>query len=557
MMIKTLWTLPILTIGMASAAAAQTTSPGGPPQMSSGPLIIDQQRSDRQPVQAPVTPPPPPQQRGNVASQLGAMSSHAALKRVRIEGSTAPLSVLERAASAYVGRPLDSATINAVATAVSEAYGHGDVALYTIVVPNQQLTSGVLTLRVVEGYIADIVVTGDVKDRDLSLVKAYLARLGAERPLTRPTLERYLSLIRDIPGLKADIQLLNLETPGAVRLVLTLSHNDFDPRLAVNNRGTANLGRTQLQGNLNFNSLFRQGDQTQLSVTLPTDIDRFQYYALSHSTPIGGDGMRIGANIGYLRTRPEGYGYTIRGKAKSAGVNLSYPLKRSYKSNIYVSLGLDGLDSDNAAFGQLIASDHSRAVRAAASWSQSLPRQFASAALTLSKGLDILDASSDPRRTDLQFLKLNGQLGFNQMIGKSLAIRLNGSGQYSDDLLPGSEQFALGGDVIGRGFTSAYVVGDYGYGGSAELAWTTAPWPGLLKGSELYGFIDGGTLWTRARYAGLLPRQKYSLASAGGGMRLNLAGKMVVGLEAAKPIKRPYPFTSDHIRYTISWRTIY
>src|SRR3546814_17175573 len=83
-------------------------------------------------------------------------------------------------------------------------YGKGDVSLYTIVVPQQNLSDGVLTLRVVEGYIDDVVITGDVKGRGLDLVRRYAARLAAEKPLRRPTLERYLSLIRDIPGLETE-----------------------------------------------------------------------------------------------------------------------------------------------------------------------------------------------------------------------------------------------------------------------------------------------------------------------------------------------------------------
>src|SRR3546814_14933753 len=65
--------------------------------------------------------------------------------------------------------------------------------------------------------------------------------------------------------------LLNLQTAGAVRLVLTLKHDDLDFGLVVNNRGIANLGRTQVQANATANSLFRQGYPTRLTVSVPTD----------------------------------------------------------------------------------------------------------------------------------------------------------------------------------------------------------------------------------------------------------------------------------------------
>src|SRR3546814_21054985 len=102
--------------------------------------------------------------------------------------------------------------------------------------------------------------------------------------------------------------------------------------------------------------------------------------------------MRLGANIGYLRTRPKNI--PVRGEATSAGLTLSYPVKRSYEENIYLSLGLDGINSDQALFGQLIASNHTRAVRGSASWSKADARRALSAMLTVSRGLD----RSDERR---------------------------------------------------------------------------------------------------------------------------------------------------------------
>src|SRR3546814_17597204 len=104
--------------------------------------------------------------------------------------------------------------------------------------------------------------------------------------------------------------------------------------------------------------------------------------------------MRLGANIGYLRTRPKNI--PVRGEATSAGLTLSYPLKRSYEENIYLSLGLDGINSDQALFGQLIASNHTRAVRGSASWSKADARRARSAMLTVSRGLDILAAEANP-----------------------------------------------------------------------------------------------------------------------------------------------------------------
>src|SRR3546814_2734129 len=71
-----------------------------------------------------------------------------------------------------------------------------------------------------------------------------------------------------------------------------------------------------------------------------------------------------------------------------------------YVEIIYLSLGLDGINSDQALFGQLSASNHTRAVRGSASWSKADARRALSAMLTVSRGLDILDAEANPLLTE-------------------------------------------------------------------------------------------------------------------------------------------------------------
>src|SRR3546814_9761187 len=73
-----------------------------------------------------------------------------------------------------------------------------------------------------------------------------------------------------------------------------------------------------------------------------------------------------------------------------------------------------------------------------------------------------------------------------------------------------------------------------------------------MKGSELCVVADGGEVWTASRFFGLLPRQNYELASAGGGVRLNFKGKTLVGLEAARTLTLPYAGTTRDWRFIIS-----
>ena len=529
-------------------AAAQTLDT--PLAPGAGALIIDQQRQDRQPLAPPPAAAPP---LPAPAAQAPVDTAPATpLREIRVRGGAALGARLSEINARFAGRPLDAETIRAAADAVSAAYADVGLALYTVAVPRQDLGQGVLTLVAVEGHIAQVDVSGDLTAREKKLIEAYGAKLTRERPLTRASLERYLSLMRDIPGITVDAQLYNLPAAGAVRLAVVAKIRHFQPELAVNNRGTPRLGTTQVQATLTGRGLFQAGDQAQVSAAVPTDIDRFQYVGAAYGMPLGTEGLTLQLNASYLRTRPKSP--PIAGDAASAGMQLAYPIIRGYNRNLIARLGLDGLNSDNAIYGLSITSDHTRALRGSLGYSVVSPRRTFSANVIGSLGLDGLGARADTRLTDADFKKLNVQVAFNQAIGKVAALRLRGLAQLSHGRLPAAEQLPLGGEQVGRAFYSAIVVGDRGYGGSAELALITPkPWPTVLKGSEVYAFVDGGRARVRARlpYAAAAD---YDLASAGAGVRFLIKGKNVIGLEGARSLDTPYPGQGDAWRVIISWR---
>ena len=74
-----------------------------------------------------------------------------------------------------------------------------------------------------------------------------------------------------------------------------------------------------------------------------------------------------------------------------------------------------------------------------------------------------------------------------------------------------------------------------------------------LGSSELYGFVDGGVIGVLPRIPGT-QRADYSLASAGGGVRLRYREKAELGLEGAHSIDAPYAGYRDDWRATVSWR---
>lgn len=521
---------------LAGAAGAQTSTP------------IDRDRVDRaQPVapqpagERPATP--------TAAVQVDAGDENAPpIRTIAFEGTNVP-GVVAEAAQAFVGRPASRATLQALADAMSQAYARSEVALFTIAVPEQDLSQGEVRVLVAEGHIEAVLLTGEVEGRPLRLVRAYADRLTRERPTRRRTLERYLSLIQDIPGLRTQSRLEMGEGPGGVRLVLALDYRRPTLAFSFDNRTTRSVRDGQVQATARGYGLLREGDDTQLNAAASVDFDDYIYVGGSHSTPVGRNGTRLAGNVGYLRTRSQAFGRS--GEATSFGLTLTHPLIRGYRRNLVASLGLDGLDSEDAVFGSLIANEKTRAVRAAAGYAQSWERRALSAGLTLSRGLDFLGAEIDPTVGDATFFKLNGRATFDQAIGTRAVLRLRASGQWTRDPLPAIERFAVGGAEVGRAFETAIISADRGAGGLAELAWRPIR-AGRFANSELYGFGDYAAvrLVGRPGFAG----RDFDLASAGVGVRAAWTDRAVIELEYARTLDRPFPGYASDWRVSVGWR---
>jgi hemolysin activation/secretion protein len=497
------------------------------------PLIIDQNRPDRRPPSAKehVKIPLPPA-RTEAPKNVAPFT----LAAVQISGASIGPDRITAATKPFIGQTIDAKGVQKIADAIAAAYADSDIALYTVVIPEQDFAHGVLKVAIIEGYIEHVDIEGDITG-DLDLIRIYADKLMRERPLTKTTLQRYLSLIRDIAGLKPDIQLLAGHAVGATFMQITLKQKDFQFGLGVNNNGNPELGRTQAEADVSAYDVFREGELMKLSYGTPTDPARYQYVSLSDAEPVGGEGTMIQLGASYLRTKPRGV--EEPGEAESLQLLVAHPLIRSFDENLFLTAEIDGIDSDNAFLGQTFADERVRTVRAAASYSLSTPEHVLTASGTLSFGLDALGARIIPPYEAVpNFQKLSAALGYNQLLDPEWIVRLKTSGQLTPDRLPVSEYFTVGGTDYGRAFPVATIIGDNGVAASGELAWHPGQFPiSWLNGSELYTFVDGGETWLKAR--GFAPAEDFSLASAGAGVRLAVYKDTTLVLEGARQLDVP------------------
>lgn len=462
------------------------------------------------------------------------------LREVIYEANPQVRALVEPAMAPFIGQTLDAAGVARLRAAASKALGEA-AALPIVAVNVDPVAEGRVRLTALPGRVGRIGIYGDT-DQGVELMRQYAARLAAEAPLTRRTGERYLSLVADIPGARTTLQTApSANMTGAVDLGFDVDFKRWEADVTINNRGSRALGRTQATATVNLNGGIRLGDQTRLAVTLPTDPDRFQYATLSHRQPIGFDGAAATVSVGRLRTRVEG----LSGDATTAAAVVSWPMIRGYRSNLVLSGGIDGLDSDNAVFGEVRATEKTRAARASVAWGETWSTASLTASLTLSQGIDGLGAEVDVL-TDADFAKVNGRVDVTRAFGRQVRVSGAVAAQWSDDRAPTAELFSLGGAEFGKGFSQGLLIGDSGFGAKVEAAWRPTFLPRQVLGSELYAFADGGQARVNAR--DIFPSRSDGLMSAGIGARVALGKRLLIEIEGARALDDPRPNGGESTR---------
>ena len=522
----------MLTLLMLAAAVPQ--------QPARGTQLIDRDRADRVLPTLPVRRPAASRPAPTVAAARAAVP----IAGIRFVGAQAPAKVAA-AARGFLGQRADRATLTRLAAAMSAAYEGGDVALYTIAIPDQDFAGGVVTVGLTEGRIARVRLAG-TRPGAFPLLRARLAPMTAEAPLGRATYERQLALVAAIPGLTAKTDFTDPDADGALVLTVTPTQRRTKFTAGFSNRGVALLGSGQIDARGETYGVATDGDQLSVSASAAPDLRRYRYAAAGYLAPLGASGLNASVNVGYLETRPTGY--PLLGRAAQAGVTLAHPLVRRAHQSVDLSLGIDALNSDNATFGNVIASERTRVARAAAALVDVRRTRSVSLSASLSQGIGGLGTRIGTPFARAGFAKLTAAAAIDQGIGPRVSARVQASGQYTPDVLPAAERFAIGGEAIGRAFDTALLTGDIGGGALAELAYRPLAAERFAR-SEVYAFADYGGTRTRG-----VARERYTLASAGAGVRARYREKAELGLEAARVVQAPYAGYPDDWRVSVSWR---
>lgn len=442
------------------------------------------------------------------------------LKRVSIEGNT----VLDEATllaslGDIAGKEFDFAGLDRLAARINERYQAAGYPFARAVLPQQDLSSGLLRIRVIEGRYGRIAAAG--APALIEGAQGFLDHLEAGAQIESSRLERVTLILDDQPGIKTTPTIRPGKAYGTGDLIVDVQREQpYTGEVAVDNHGNRHTGRQRLRAGFELNSPFTFGDQIAIQALVTNE--KMWFGSLAYSLPVGSSGLRgrVGVTHSYYTLAGDFAALDATGTADIASAGLSYPLVRSQRRN----LGLSGqfehkrlndrqgaLESENDKSSKVFSvalnfDARDEFIRTGVTFGA---LRWSVGDLRLDDALGAADLAS--ARSAGRFRKINLDLARIQALSEHVDLYGRLSRQWASKNLDSSEKFGLAGAHGVRAYPSGEGFGDSGAIGQVELRYTkyeTAP----------YVFYDAGKV-TLNRNPWTGETNKRSLAGAGVGAR--------------------------------------
>lgn len=473
------------------------------------------------------------------------MGTRLTIRKLQIEGGTIyPLPELGAVFKPLLGHEITLGELIEATRGITKRYQDDGYLLSYAFLPQQDFDQGLVRVVLVEGYVSDYEIDGDI-GRVKGYIDELVDKLKGERPLTRKTFDRYSTLMSRIPGVTLQAQVPPPgTTDGASTLRVSASRKPFTTSMSLV-EGSRNS--TQALFGASSNSQTAMAEQLTLSGLFPPGRDKEHYYRLDYSQYLNAEGTQLSLYGSSYRSDPstsiatdDGFELKPHRENDRFSIGVSHPLIAAPDQWLSAGARLygvnDNTDYEVAGFGQTISEKTNvRALAFEGDWRKSDARQLRIVSAGMYQGMDAMGAKSETTLTgsryDLDFfrLRLSGVQSdgyFDNWQGV-----VSGALYWSDDTLPDSERAVFGGQNFGRGYPDDQASGDKGWGVAYELNYSfnrDGDWVKLL---QPYAIVDRAKAWYNE-----LPLKGSDMSSAALGLRFGDKRYYNIALEVAKPM---------------------
>lgn len=472
------------------------------------------------------------------------------IKAITFSGNTViTTGTLESVTEEFKNQDLTWDEIKSIADSVTMAYQELGYILAKAYVPEQEIKDGVLEVRVVEGNVGKIEVTGN-KYYNERVIKRYFRPQMKHGVIRESMLERALLMTKEVPSVETKVVLKRGEKPGTADMLLdTEDSAAVKLSLDYNNFGHPLTGEDRYGTRIEFTDPWWGNTLTLRGVT-GNDPDDSKLGSVGLAVPVSTCGTKVLFN--YMNGN-----YLVGRELADLGLE---GMSRIYKTGLYQPFIKTGTMSLSATghferkYSKSFIDDEVSTFDKLNTYGVTL--EFDNLDRFLGKNIAFLDYSHGRllQKHDIPLSKIKADTRFDivrldvariQKIYGYTNLMVRGSGQITSDRLVSIEQKSLGGYGSVRGHEPALQMGDAGYTITGELMFA----PPFIAEKTIFGqriaqmmqfavFFDHGGVYTSHLKTGEIGNE--FLSGYGGGIRLFYKELFRFKFDIAKPIHDKY-----------------
>ena len=525
----------VMTVVTSPSVRGQALPPVFDPTLRSGepPAPLRKEfKPPPPPPPSPVLPPVPPAPEGEVEKRFPAVRVF--VHEIQVIGSTVfSDEELAKATAPFQGRVITSQDLERLRLALTLLYVSRGYITSGAIIPDQDVTFGVITVQIVEGKLTSIEIEGNDWFR-----AAYLEdriALGIRAPVTMEPLQERLQFLQQDPrierlnaelrpGAQRGESVLNVRVTEASPFKAWLEFNNFQTPVVGAERGLATVAHRNLTGHGDPLS-FTYGRSSGVNPIIDSS---YQFPLTAYETTLTASYRRNDFLVISAPFKP----LDIKAQAEIIGFTLRQPIVRTLSQEFALAVTGEYLYNKTTLSGQPFefvpgmrnGVGNVAALRFIQEWVSRSQTTVIAARSRFTVGLDLLDATVNSGPVaDGQFFAWLGQVQGVQRLDQWWGLQLLGRMdlQLANDRLFPLEQVPVGGRFSVRGYRENSLIRD-----NAFLASVESRFP-LLRSADgeeilqLAQFIDFGRAWTAK---GPTPDPQ-TLASVGAGLRWSILPK--------------------------------
>jgi hemolysin activation/secretion protein len=408
-----------------------------------------------------------------------------AIGRFDVEGNTLlKPAEIEAVVAGYVGREKDFSDIQRALEELEGVYRDRGYGVVQVLLPEQDITRGVVKFSVIEPRIGKILVEGN-QFYDEANVRRSLPVVQAGVTPNAIKIAQNLQLLTENPSKQTTLLLKAGATDSEVDATIkVVDEKPYKFVFTADNSGSNDTGRFRTGVAVQHSNLFNLDHVGSFQyVTSPENPSKVAIYGAGYRIPLYAQNSSIDLFGGYSDVSSgtlQGL-FNVSGSGTILGGRYNFHLPKVGEYEHRIAAGIDYRAFKNnvtlvGAGAGLVPDITVHPVSLAYSGTLRMPA--AEIAFNLSYARNLLPGGNDGADSDFKASRAGAEAdyriwrataSYTNVFAQEWQFRAVVTGQYSDDALVSGEQYGFGGPDSVRGFSIREVANDKGYSGQLEV----------------------------------------------------------------------------------------